>query len=154
MQSKKIKFEDTISPAEWEVMRVIWTLGPTKTSRMVQIMNDKMSWHDSTTKTFLARLTKKGFLNPTKVGREFCYQSEITEEEAIDKNVEEVFTNICSRKIGKTINHILNKVELSQDDIQKMRQLLNEKAKTAPKEVPCDCIFDDYFEITGDKNEI
>ena len=56
METPKVE----ISQSEWEVMRIIWTLGPLKSSTIAVILADKMAWKIATTKTFLGRLVKKG----------------------------------------------------------------------------------------------
>ncbi|BDR57845.1 CopY/TcrY family copper transport repressor [Xylocopilactobacillus apicola] len=136
--------EDGISPAEWEVMRIIWTLGPVKTNTVIQVMNDKMNWQASTTKTFLARLKKKGFLTSKKEGREFCYQASIDENKAINEAVSRLFSNICEMCVGNTVNQLLENLELSRRDIEKMQDTLAEKLKTAPEKIDCNCLPDEY----------
>ncbi|EGF48775.1 transcriptional regulator, partial [Lacticaseibacillus rhamnosus MTCC 5462] len=49
METPKVE----ISQSEWEVMRIIWTLGPLKSSTIAAILADKMAWKIATTKTFL-----------------------------------------------------------------------------------------------------
>lgn len=137
MQSNK---EETISPSEWEVMRVIWTLGSVKTSMIIQIMKEKTGWHASTTKTLLARLTKKEFLVPEKQGREFCYQAKISEDAAIDQAAYDLFSNICSMHVGPALNKLLNEVEISQSDIETLQKTLAKKEKTAPEQITCNCL--------------
>jgi CopY/TcrY family copper transport repressor len=136
MQSNK----ETISPAEWEVMRVVWTLSSVKTSTIIQLMQEKMGWQASTTKTLLARLTKKEFLVPEKQGRVFCYHAKISEEVAIDQAAQALFSNICSMRVGSVLNKLLNEVEISKFDIKKLQQTLVKKAKTAPEQINCDCL--------------
>ena len=45
-----------ISNAEWEVMRVIWTLGQATSRQLIEIMEVKQNWKPATTKTLLGRL--------------------------------------------------------------------------------------------------
>ncbi|BDR57366.1 CopY/TcrY family copper transport repressor [Xylocopilactobacillus apis] len=133
-----------ISQAEWEIMRIIWTLGPTRTNTLVKILKDKMKWKDSTTKTLLARLTKKEFLTPTKEGREFCYASNITEDEAIDKAAKNLFSNICAMKVGSSLNRLIKNTPLSKSDISSLEQLLENKYQTAPETISCNCVPLEY----------
>ena len=58
METPKVE----ISQSEWEVMRIIWTLGPLTSSTLATILAEKMGWKVATTKTFLGRLVKKGAL--------------------------------------------------------------------------------------------
>lgn len=48
-----------ISEAEWEVMRVIWTLGESDAATINDVLKEKMQWKFATVKTLLGRLVKK-----------------------------------------------------------------------------------------------
>ena len=63
--------ESTISNSEWEVMRIIWTLEPVNSTKVIQELQAKKNWSESTIKTLLRRLVKKNLLEPSKEGRHF-----------------------------------------------------------------------------------
>lgn len=134
-----------ISPAEWEIMRIIWALGPTKTNVIVQIMQEKKNWKVSTTKTLLARLTKKGYLLPQKMGREFCYQANVKENTAIDQTLQSYFKEICAMKAGKAINHLIEKVTLSKDDLIELKHTISQRYDSAPDQINCNCVPQTYL---------
>ncbi|ARW18982.1 Transcriptional repressor CopY [Pediococcus pentosaceus] len=52
--------EIEISQSEWETMRVIWTLQKATSHQIIEILEEKLGWKASTTKTYLGRLVKKG----------------------------------------------------------------------------------------------
>lgn len=56
---EKVKTPVKISDSEWEIMRVIWTLGQTTAQEITQILADSMDWKPATIKTLLGRLVKK-----------------------------------------------------------------------------------------------
>ncbi|GMA69927.1 hypothetical protein GCM10025879_11730 [Leuconostoc litchii] len=47
--------------SEWEIMRVIWTLGEATSNQIIHIMYSKKKWQPSTVKTLLNRILQKGF---------------------------------------------------------------------------------------------
>ena len=53
---EKVKTPVKISDSEWEIMRVIWTLGQTTAQEITQILADSMDWKPATIKTLLGRL--------------------------------------------------------------------------------------------------
>lgn len=57
MEEKRVLIK--ISDSEWEVMRVIWTLGQANAQQIIQILADSMDWKVATVKTLLGRLVKK-----------------------------------------------------------------------------------------------
>ncbi len=135
---KKASLE--ITPAEWQVMRIIWTLGETTSSQVTTILQRKVDWKTATVKTLLRRLVAKGALSTTKHGRGFIYRPLVKEQQTMDMVADELFTSICERRVGKTLIHIINQVPLSKKDIQALQEVLKKKAVTAPDEVQCNCV--------------
>ncbi|MDQ7938546.1 CopY/TcrY family copper transport repressor [Lactiplantibacillus sp. WILCCON 0030] len=129
-----------ISDAEWEVMRVTWTLGSVTSSQMAEIMAEKMGWKTATVKTLLGRLIKKGALRAEKNGRAFTYYPTVAEQPSMDEAVTTLFGHLCQMRVGQTLTDLVDQLTLSQSDINSLQGLLTEKAKTAPETVDCDCL--------------
>ncbi|WP_369403870.1 BlaI/MecI/CopY family transcriptional regulator [Secundilactobacillus silagei] len=55
-----------ITPSEWELMRIVWTKGKIYSRELIDLLQEKRSWSDSTIKTLLRRLVKKGLLTTEK----------------------------------------------------------------------------------------
>lgn len=136
METPKVE----ISQSEWEVMRIIWTLGSLRSSTLAAILADKMGWKVATTKTFLGRLVKKGALETEKQGREFLYHATVGEQESMDAAAAELFNHLCQMKIGKTLDHLITNVTLSKHDINDLQQTLTAKLPDAPEKVNCNCL--------------
>ncbi|GAX09173.1 CopY/TcrY family copper transport repressor [Secundilactobacillus silagincola] len=131
---------EEITPSEWELMRIVWTKGQLYSRELIDLMQAKRSWSDSTIKTLLRRLVKKGLLQTEKQDRRFLYTATISETEAMNGSAEQLFDHLCAMKKGETLLNLIQHVELTQTDIQKLQAALTEKAKTAPTEVACDCL--------------
>lgn len=50
-----------ISDAEWEVMRIIWTLETASSSEVIKELQAKKDWSESTIKTLMGRLVQKAY---------------------------------------------------------------------------------------------
>jgi len=129
-----------ISPAEWEIMRVVWTAEKTTSKEIGNVLNEKMNWKPATTKTLIGRLVKKGLLNTESEGRRYVYSAAVTEEESVHEATDDLLQNICNTKVGKTLAGMMEEATLSQEDIGMLEQLLKEKKKSAPVEVACACL--------------
>ena len=86
----------SISNAEWEIMRVVWTKEETTSSQILEILEQKTDWTASTVKTLLKRLVDKGYLATQKSGKSFLYSTLVSEEEAINRQADELFDKILS----------------------------------------------------------
>lgn len=130
---------NTITDAEWEVMRVVWAQEKT-TSREVQaILNEKKEWKSTTVKTLLSRLVDKELLGTEKVGNKYLYYPLVEERKSVTKVSDELLGKVCSRKVGKVVENILTESQLSFEDIDRLEALLKEKRQTAVQEVACNC---------------
>lgn len=63
---KKEQRKVEISSAEWQIMRIVWTLKHVTSTEIINLMQQKQTWSDSTIKTLITRLTKKKFLSRKK----------------------------------------------------------------------------------------
>ena len=129
-----------ISNAEWEVMRVIWTLGQATSRQLIEIMEVKQNWKPATTKTLLGRLVAKDALETKKEGRGFIYSPLVQEQATIDAQLMQNFSNICQMDVGKTLAYLVENLNLTQSDIAKITAKLEDKKSSAPEKLECDCI--------------
>ncbi|WP_407894583.1 CopY/TcrY family copper transport repressor [Lacticaseibacillus sp. N501-2] len=129
-----------MSPAEWDVMRVIWTKSQADTNTIIDALQAKRDWAASTVKTLLRRLVAKQALTTTKVGRQFMYHPEVSEQHAMQQSANTLFDSLCDMKKGTILTQLLQSSPLSRSDIAAMQAVLAKKAQTAPKQVACNCL--------------
>lgn len=129
-----------ISDAEWEVMRVVWTLKQATSKEINTVLQDKMDWKPATTKTLIGRLVKKGALDTQADGNRYIYTAAISEDSEVKNAAAEVLGHICNRKAGETIAHLLKEATLSHADVALLEELLKQKKTEAVDVVPCNCV--------------
>lgn len=129
-----------ITASEWEVMRVIWSLGSVNSRDLIDILQQKRDWQDSTIKTLIGRLVKKGYLTATKDGRRFSYTATVAEVVEMDHATQGLFDHLCEMKKGQTLTNLVETTTLSQADIQQLQTVLATKLETAPVKVACNCL--------------
>jgi len=141
-----------ITPSEWEIMRIIWTKGPVHSRELIDLIQRKRDWTESTVKTLLGRLVKKGLLKTDKVDRKFIYSTTVGELEAMNLTSQQLFDHLCAMKKGQTIYNLIEHTELTKTDIERLQTLLQQKAKTAPTMVACDCLPDSADDCVCEEN--
>ena len=129
-----------ITPAEWQVMRIVWTLGETTSSQIITILQRKVDWKPATVKTLLRRLVGKGALSTTRQGRSFIYRPLVKEQATMDQVADDLFNSICEHCVGRTLDHVVDQATLSKTDIERLQQTLAAKLATAPDQVQCNCV--------------
>ncbi|MFD0897554.1 CopY/TcrY family copper transport repressor [Loigolactobacillus binensis] len=141
-----------ISAAEWQVMRVTWTLGQVSSQTVSEVLAKKMAWKAATVKTLVGRLVKKGALATERDGKRYLYRPVISEQQAMDTASQVFIDQLCAHKVGKTLLKMVQDTTLSQADIAALVTALQEKQKTAPTEVACNCLPGDCQCAAGECN--
>ncbi|WP_054648893.1 CopY/TcrY family copper transport repressor [Lacticaseibacillus pantheris] len=129
-----------VSPAEWAVLRIVWTLDGADTGTIVDALVAKRGWAPATIKTLLGRLVKKGALTTTKDGRQFHYTATIGEQDSMHHVLQAQVAAMCAMKVGSALTQTIADMPLSKDDITNLVEVLNQKLATAPAMVECDCL--------------
>ncbi len=133
--------DQTISKAEWQVMRVIWAHPETTSSFIIEVLTKKYSWKTSTIKTLINRLQKKGFITITNTKRPYHYVALISEHEHLTKEIDYLFKNICTNKKEQLLGEFIQKNTFTKKQITYLQLILNEKKQTAVDHINCDCPF-------------
>lgn len=135
---KEVTSPIKISDSEWEIMRVIWTLGQSTAQEITQILAESMDWKAATVKTLLGRLVKKKVVWTEQEGKKFIYHPAVSEMETVRSATENLFSHICAKKIGETIADLVEEATLTQEDIEMIFVQLNKKKPVAS--IACNCI--------------
>ena len=129
----------TIREAEWEIMRVVWAHQTVTSREVIDTLDNKMNWKQSTIKTLIGRLVEKEALKTEKDGRKFLYSANISENETVRSFSEDILGRVCQKDNGRVIQQLVEKSVLSQEDIEQLIIQLQDKLINAPVEVPCEC---------------
>jgi len=131
-----------ISSAEWQIMRIVWTLKHVTSSEIINLMQKKQTWSDSTIKTLITRLTKKEFLSREKEHGRYIYSTTVEEQATMNEYANSLFSDFCAHKSGSVLNELIDSMEISQADVKMLQATLDKKLATAPEHVKCDCLPD------------
>ena len=136
----KIDKKQNITDAEWEVMRVVWANSEVTSKFVAKVLCEKMNWKQATIKTLLNRLLEKNILKKREIGNKYIYSANFTEKEVANSYILGTFDKICKTKVGEMIGKVIENSELSFNDLDLILNAVEEKRKTAVKEVLCDCV--------------
>lgn len=128
-----------ISLSEWQVMRVLWAESQLTSRQIVERLIDDMDWNDKTIKTLLNRLVKKGYVTVIVEGRYYTYSPAIPEIDHVQTEIKLIIENICQTKHYEYLKEWLDYLVLSQNDIDHLISILEEKRVVAPEKVTCHC---------------
>ncbi len=132
--------EQTISAAQWQVMRVLWAQPGATSQEIIQALQEGFDWQATTIKTLLGRLRKKGYLRMVKETSKYHYYPLISEEEHLQWQVELLLATICSTKQEQLVENLLDAGTFSQKSLEHLASKIAQLQKSAPERIACRCL--------------
>lgn len=120
-----------ITEAEWEVMTVVWERTPVAASTIVQVLAETKEWTLATVRTLLRRLVNKGALAQQAEGKRFLYTPRVSREDCARQESQSFLDRVLGRAPAAALVHLVEKADLTKEDIKELRRILREKEKSA-----------------------
>ena len=118
-----------ITEAEWEVMKVLWESSPRTASEVADAVCERMQWHPKTVKTLLGRLVKKGALRFREEGNRYSYRPVFPRERFVAAESRSFLDRVFGGEATPALVHFVESVELSDEEIQELRAILDRKSE-------------------------
>jgi len=117
----------SISAAEAEVMEVLWRHGnPAGTDEIIAALARHRQWHESTIKTLLERLRRKGAIRATKDGRRYLYSSVLKRDEWVAHESAGLLDRLFDGRVTPFVAHFSRHRKLARRDIEELKRLIEE----------------------------
>ena len=133
----RVADRNTISDAEWEVMRVVWANKSCYSKVIIDVLEKKMGWKPATSKTLIGRLVKKGYLSADSDGKRYVYSTDTTEPESLRAEIDTLLDQICKRNVPNLISYLVDECALTEEHRDDLIAQLREKEVT--DKIPCTC---------------
>ena len=125
---------DPLTPAEWKIMKIVWEKKSCAARDVYTVASREHDWTPSTTKTFLRRLTEKGYLKTTRVGNSFLYRPALTAKKSLLRAAETLLENAVEGTVAPLLVHMVKQGKLSAGELAELRSLLDEVPRTEEDE--------------------
>ena len=116
-----------ISNAELWILRELWKNEPLDAKELVARLGAANAWNPRTVKTLIHRLVKKGALSFVDTGKGYLYSPVVTEKECIEAERNNLLKKVPKTHSLKLIAAFIENVELSRDEIDELKQLIEKK---------------------------
>lgn len=121
-----MKNPTAISEAEAVVMAILWQQSPLPTEGVVAALAHRQQWQESTIKTLLSRLLKKGAVGAKKEGRRYFYSPILTRDEWLSAESEGLLQRLFGGRVAPLVAHFSSHSKLSRRDIADLKRLIQE----------------------------
>jgi BlaI family transcriptional regulator, penicillinase repressor len=117
-----------LTPAEWEIMEAVWTLGGSPSIREVMELAYAGGEKAYTTiQTIMNTLEKKDLLRRKKTGLVHFYTPILSRSQVIKSEMTGMLSRIFNGSVPAFANCLFDSEHLSLDEIEEMKSLLNKK---------------------------
>lgn len=116
-----------ISDSEWEVMKVLWRKSPLTSSEIIEILKEYTSWNPKTIHTLISRLIKKDAVKVEKNEPFYLYYPKVSQEECRKTETKSFIKKVYGGSIHLLISNFMRNEKLSQEEIDELRKILDEK---------------------------
>lgn len=116
----------TISPAESVVMQVLWRQAPLTSEEVTASLSRQQEWQETTIKTLLNRLLRKGAITATKEGRRYLYQPMLTREQWLSNESKDLLDRLFGGRVAPLVAHFSRHRRLTKQDLDELKRLIAE----------------------------
>src|SRR5438874_139137 len=117
----------SLSPAEWEIMKIIWSEGPLAARDVFARLPKNYGWAYKTVKTLLSRLVAKGALAYDQIGNSYLYRAAVDREQTTRQEVRSVLQRLISEAFSPVLAQFIDEADLSDAEIRELKRRLDEK---------------------------
>jgi BlaI family penicillinase repressor len=121
-----------LSPAEWQVMKVLWDQGPLDARGVFAAAPGGSKWAFATVKTLLSRLVAKGAVQFDQVGNSYLYRAAAPQEEMTRQEIRSVFDRVVGAAAAPVLAHFIDQADLNDEEIRELQRMLDDKRKKRP----------------------
>lgn len=120
-----------LSPAETEILRLVWQLGQPTVQQVVEALPAGRTISYATVQTMLRRLEKKGYLAHDVKGKAHVFRP----LEHKDKVLQSAVTGFLDRLFGgdavPLVQYLAEHKHISTEDIDRLKSILDDSGKTS-----------------------
>lgn len=114
-----------LSPAQHELMEIVWERGELSASEVGRILAPKRRLARNTVKTLLLRMEEKGWLTHREEGRAHCYRAAVPRQVTIGKKVIELIDTLCGGSPEALMTALLDHRGLTDAEAKRIREMLD-----------------------------
>ncbi len=116
-----------ISPAERDVLAVLWKRAPLTTAEIVEALSSSKGWSRGTTRTLLARLVRKKAVGCRVDGHPHQYRPLIEEKVCVRLESQGFLERVFAGQSADMLLALVEETHLTPSQIQRFRDILDRK---------------------------
>jgi BlaI family penicillinase repressor len=124
--------EEPLSPAQQEIMEIVWEKGEVAAVEVRQLLSDTRELARETVRTMLERMKEKGWLTHRVVGRTFYYSAAVPRGATAGQKVIELIDTVCGGSPERMMTALLDYRGLSAEEAARIEALIRQARNKKP----------------------
>lgn len=118
-----------LTDLENEIMQAIWTRGPCSVEAVYESLVPARKLKESSVRTMLRRLEKKGYLSHEACGRAHVYRAEEPPRSLAARAVRQIIDRFCRGSVEELVTGMVDAKVLSVEELDQLAQLARKRRK-------------------------
>lgn len=114
-----------VSPAETEILRLVWRLGTATVQDVCDTLPTERSVTYATVQTLMRRLEKKGYVRHDVTGKAHLFRSAVNREDVIHRTVRDFVDRLFGGDPVPLMMHLADHSKLTGEDIHRLKKLID-----------------------------
>jgi BlaI family transcriptional regulator, penicillinase repressor len=116
-----------ITPAEWEIMEVLWQQSPQSAAEIYETLQAQTDWTVKTVRSFLDRLVQKKAVRKQKIHGMNVFKPMPKRSQCLRQESESFLQRFFQGNPVSLVRHFVEQEALSDQDIARLQALLDKK---------------------------
>ena len=112
------------TPAELEVLQVIWERGPSTVREVMALLNAQRPRAYTTVMSLMNVMAEKNLLSQNPKGRAFLYSAKVTRDKTLSRLVRELLNRAFDGSASALVTHLLEQTKPDSDELDDIRKTI------------------------------
>ena len=123
------KQSPAVSPAETEILRLVWQLESATVQEIFDSLSPDRSVTYATVQTVLRRLEKKGYVKHEVKGKAHIFSAAVKREDVITRTVGDFVARLFGGDPLPLMLHLADHSQLKAEDIERLKKLIKKQGE-------------------------
>lgn len=119
----------SLNSSEWKIMEKLWEESPRTMTQLLHLLKEEVGWSKSTVNTLLARMLEKDIIGFDEGTKAKLYYPKIQRDDAALAETTSLLDRVYKGSVSLMMNTLVKKQALSDEDIRKLQELLDQAKK-------------------------
>src|SRR5690242_3800900 len=113
-----------LTDLENDVMHAVWDIGPCTVEAVHQVISQKHTLKETSTRTLLRRLEKKGYLTHESDGRAYVYKAVEKARSLAARAVRQIVDRFCRGSVEELVSGMVEAQVLSEKEMEQLEEFV------------------------------